>query len=43
MMSQTWSNVARAGGIVAWALGIATVLTGTALATRALGPRPRVD
>ena len=39
--SQVWWHVARASGIVAWALAAATVLWGLALSTRALGPRPR--
>jgi DMSO/TMAO reductase YedYZ heme-binding membrane subunit len=33
--------VARAAGVVAWALSAATVLWGLALSTRALGRRPR--
>jgi hypothetical protein len=39
--SQVWWHIARASGIVAWALAAATVLWGLALSTRALGPRPR--
>jgi predicted ferric reductase len=39
--TQLWWYVARAGGIVAWALLAATVLWGLALSTRVLGSRPR--
>jgi DMSO/TMAO reductase YedYZ heme-binding membrane subunit len=38
---QFWWYLARASGIVAWALALTSVLWGVALATRALGPRPR--
>jgi len=38
---QFWWYVARATGLVAWALAIASVLWGVALATKALGNRPR--
>jgi DMSO/TMAO reductase YedYZ heme-binding membrane subunit len=41
MISQTWWYVARASGIVAWGLGVASVLWGTLLSTRILGTRPR--
>ena len=41
MNEQLWWYVARSSGIVAWALAMASVLWGTALATRALGPRPK--
>ncbi len=41
MNTQTWWYLARAGGIVAWALLSASVLWGLALSTRILGPRPR--
>jgi DMSO/TMAO reductase YedYZ heme-binding membrane subunit len=40
-MSNFWWYVARATGVIAWALGIASVLWGLALSTRALGRRPR--
>jgi hypothetical protein len=40
-VSSLWWYVARSTGIVAWALGIASVLWGTALATKVLGRRPR--
>jgi sulfoxide reductase heme-binding subunit YedZ len=40
-MSSLWWYVARSSGIVAWALGIASVLWGTALATKVFGRRPR--
>jgi DMSO/TMAO reductase YedYZ heme-binding membrane subunit len=36
-----WWYTARASGLVAWLLGIASVLWGLALSTRALGRRPR--
>lgn len=38
---QTWWYVARASGFVAWALAVGAVLLGLALATRALGNKPR--
>lgn len=38
---QVWWHLSRATGIVAWALGITSVLWGVALATRALGSKPR--
>jgi DMSO/TMAO reductase YedYZ heme-binding membrane subunit len=38
-----WWYVARAGGIVAWALVAASVLWGLALSTKALGKRPRAN
>jgi DMSO/TMAO reductase YedYZ heme-binding membrane subunit len=38
---QVWWHLARATGIVAWALGVTSVLWGVALATRALGKVPR--
>lgn len=40
MNEQLWWYVARATGIVAWALLAATVWIGLALSTRALGKRP---
>lgn len=36
-----WWYLARATGLVAWALAVASVLIGLALATRALGARPK--
>lgn len=36
-----WWYLARATGIMAWALATAAVLWGMALSTRALGPKPR--
>jgi DMSO/TMAO reductase YedYZ heme-binding membrane subunit len=41
MNEQFWWYVARASGIVAWALAITSVLWGMALATRALGDKPK--
>lgn len=41
MSEQFWWYVARSTGIVAWALALASVLWGIALATRALGNRPK--
>jgi DMSO/TMAO reductase YedYZ heme-binding membrane subunit len=41
MSSQLPWHVARAGGIVAWALVASSVIWGLALSTRALGRRPR--
>jgi DMSO/TMAO reductase YedYZ heme-binding membrane subunit len=38
---QFWWFVARSAGLVAWALAIASVLWGVALATRALGDKPK--
>jgi DMSO/TMAO reductase YedYZ heme-binding membrane subunit len=38
---QFWWYVARATGLVAWALAVASVVWGVALATRALGNRPK--
>jgi DMSO/TMAO reductase YedYZ heme-binding membrane subunit len=39
--TQLWWHLARATGLVAWGLSVATVLWGLALSTRALGRRPR--
>jgi len=39
--SQTWWYVARASGLVAWALAALAVLWGLALSTRALGKKPK--
>jgi DMSO/TMAO reductase YedYZ heme-binding membrane subunit len=41
MNEHVWWYVARATGIVAWAVSAASVLWGMALSTRALGARPR--
>ena len=41
MNEQVWWYVARASGLVAWLLAIASILWGLALSTRALGKRPR--
>lgn len=41
MNSQFWWFVARSSGIVAWALSAGAVLWGMALATRALGRKPK--
>lgn len=41
MDTQVWWYLTRATGIVAWALGVASVLWGVALATRAMGNKPR--
>lgn len=41
MNPQFWWYVSRASGMVAWALSASTILWGLALATRALGARPR--
>ena len=41
MNEQFWWYVSRSAGVVAWALALASVLWGIALATRALGPNPK--
>jgi len=41
MNEQFWWYVSRSAGIAAWALALASVLWGIALATRALGPNPK--
>lgn len=41
MADETWWYLARATGLVAWALAVASLLLGLALATRALGQRPK--
>ena len=41
MTEHLWWLVARSSGLVAWGLAVASVLWGVALATRALGSRPR--
>jgi len=38
---QVWWYVARASGLIAWLLAIASILWGLALSTRALGKRPK--
>lgn len=40
MSGQLWWYVARATGLVAWALAVGSLLLGLALATRAMGPKP---
>lgn len=40
MNEQFWWYLARATGLVAWGLSMASILWGTALATRVLGKRP---
>ena len=41
MNEHVWWYLARATGLVAWLLGIASVLWGMALSTRALGAKPK--
>lgn len=41
MDPKIWWYLSRATGLVAWGLAVASILLGLALATRALGPRPR--
>jgi DMSO/TMAO reductase YedYZ heme-binding membrane subunit len=41
MNPQIWWYLSRATGLVAWGLAVGSVLLGLALATRALGPRPK--
>lgn len=41
MAPETWWYVARATGLVAWALAVGSLALGLALATRALGNRPK--
>ena len=41
MSSQVWWDVARSGGLLAWALLAASVLWGVALSSRLFGRRPR--
>jgi predicted ferric reductase len=43
MSNELWWYLARAGGIVAWALLSASVLWGLALSTKILGSRPRAN
>ena len=40
MAPETWWYVARATGLVAWALAVGSLLLGLALATRAMGSKP---
>lgn len=41
MSEQLWWHLARATGLVAWALAVGSLLLGLALATRAIGPNPK--
>ncbi|MGQ0434289.1 MAG: ferric reductase-like transmembrane domain-containing protein [Microthrixaceae bacterium] len=41
MDPKIWWYLSRATGLVAWGLAVASILFGLALASRALGPRPR--
>ena len=41
MDPRIWWYLSRATGLVAWALAVASILFGLALATRALGPKPK--
>jgi hypothetical protein len=41
MNEQLWWYLSRASGLVAWGLAMTSVVWGTALATRALGGRPK--
>lgn len=41
MDPKLWWYLSRATGLVAWGLAVAAILVGLALATRALGPRPK--
>jgi DMSO/TMAO reductase YedYZ heme-binding membrane subunit len=41
MDPKIWWYLSRATGLVAWGLAIAAILLGLALASRALGPRPK--
>ena len=41
MDPKTWWYLSRATGLVAWGLAVASILFGLALASRALGPRPK--
>ena len=40
MAPELWWYLARATGLVAWALAVGSLLLGLALATRAMGPKP---
>jgi DMSO/TMAO reductase YedYZ heme-binding membrane subunit len=41
MTPEIWWYLARATGLVAWALAVGSLLVGLALATRAMGPQPK--
>ena len=41
MAPEIWWYIARATGLVAWALAVGSLLLGLALATRAMGSKPR--
>ena len=41
MAPEIWWYIARATGLVAWALAVTSLLLGLALATRAIGPKPK--
>lgn len=41
MDPKVWWYLSRATGLVAWGLAVGSILLGLALATRALGPRPK--
>ena len=41
MAPEIWWYLARATGLVAWALAVGSLLLGLALATRAMGPKPK--
>jgi DMSO/TMAO reductase YedYZ heme-binding membrane subunit len=41
MDPKLWWYLSRATGLVAWALAVGSILLGLALASRALGPRPK--
>ncbi len=41
MAPEIWWHLARATGLVAWALAVASLHLGLALATRAMGPKPK--
>jgi len=41
MDPRVWWYLSRATGLVAWALAVGSIVLGLALATRALGPRPK--
>ena len=41
MSTQLWWFVARSSGLIAWGTGLASILWGLALSTRALGRQPR--
>jgi DMSO/TMAO reductase YedYZ heme-binding membrane subunit len=41
MAPEVWWHLARATGLVAWALAVGSLLVGLALATRAMGPAPK--